>query len=192
MMNKVAKFALFGSWQLLNCAGWSGVAGWKDVLKHCSKMVLPSLVLVMTIFSNLQKMVNGGVVNHWACLNFSRSVQENVASAFCAELAHMCQTSGMVLCWIFCSQFLHWVCIAAPFIKHSKAGMLLYTAGFSGWTHCPSSECAPRACWACSVTPLWRCEEKDKGQRLRSSCGHSAWQQWITLWYVRWQLVCDI
>jgi eukaryotic translation initiation factor 2C len=58
-------------------------------------MVLPCLVLVMTIFSNLQKMVNGGVVNHWACLNFSRSVQENVASAFCAELAHMCQTSGM-------------------------------------------------------------------------------------------------
>ncbi|CAM6009780.1 unnamed protein product [Sphagnum balticum] len=42
-----------------------------------------------------KKMVNGGVVNHWACLNFSRSVQENVASAFCAELAHMCQTSGM-------------------------------------------------------------------------------------------------
>jgi eukaryotic translation initiation factor 2C len=41
-------------------------------------------------------MVNGGVVNHWACLNFSRSVQENVAAAFCSELALMCQTSGMV------------------------------------------------------------------------------------------------
>ncbi|CAN5974280.1 unnamed protein product [Sphagnum jensenii] len=42
-----------------------------------------------------KKMVNGGVVNHWACLNFSRSVQENVAAAFCSELALMCQTSGM-------------------------------------------------------------------------------------------------
>jgi hypothetical protein len=71
-------------------------------MERCSEAIvlngaaLPCLV--MTIFSNLQKMVNGGVVNHWACLNFSRSVQENVASAFCAELAHMCQTSGMVLC----------------------------------------------------------------------------------------------
>ncbi len=42
-------------------------------------------------------MVNGGVVNHWACLNFSRSVQENYAHSFCSELAQMCQTSGMVL-----------------------------------------------------------------------------------------------
>ncbi|CAK9201819.1 unnamed protein product [Sphagnum troendelagicum] len=42
-----------------------------------------------------KKMVNGGVVNHWACLNFSRSVQENYARNFCAELAQMCQTSGM-------------------------------------------------------------------------------------------------
>jgi hypothetical protein len=47
-----------------------------------------------------QKMVNGGVVNHWACLNFSRSVQENYARNFCAELAQMCQTSGMVLQYI--------------------------------------------------------------------------------------------
>ncbi|CAK9204737.1 unnamed protein product [Sphagnum troendelagicum] len=42
-----------------------------------------------------KKMVNGGVVNHWACLNFSRSVQENYAHSFCSELAQMCQTSGM-------------------------------------------------------------------------------------------------
>jgi hypothetical protein len=41
-------------------------------------------------------MVNGGVVNYWACLNFSRNVQENYVHSFCFELAQMCQTSGMV------------------------------------------------------------------------------------------------
>jgi hypothetical protein len=41
-------------------------------------------------------MVNGGVVNYWACLNFSRNVQENYVRSFCFELAQMCQTSGMV------------------------------------------------------------------------------------------------
>jgi eukaryotic translation initiation factor 2C len=55
-------------------------------------------LLVIDIFSDLQKMVNGGVVSHWACLNFSRSVQENAAAAFCSELARMCHTSGMVMC----------------------------------------------------------------------------------------------
>jgi len=42
-----------------------------------------------------KKMVNGGVVNYWACLNFSRNVQENYVHSFCFELAQMCQTSGM-------------------------------------------------------------------------------------------------
>lgn len=43
-----------------------------------------------------KKMVNGGTVNHWACINFSRGVQESVALGFCHELAQMCQISGMV------------------------------------------------------------------------------------------------
>lgn len=48
-------------------------------------------------FSSLnQKMINGMTVSRWACINFSRSVQENVARGFCAELAQMCQVSGMV------------------------------------------------------------------------------------------------
>lgn len=41
-------------------------------------------------------MVNGGVVNNWACLNFSRGVQDSIARGFCYELAQMCMTSGMV------------------------------------------------------------------------------------------------
>uniref|UniRef100_A0A2P2M0E2 Uncharacterized protein n=1 Tax=Rhizophora mucronata TaxID=61149 RepID=A0A2P2M0E2_RHIMU len=41
-------------------------------------------------------MVNGGTVNTWICINFSRSVQDSVAGGFCSELAHMCHISGMV------------------------------------------------------------------------------------------------
>ncbi|KAL5782705.1 hypothetical protein ACOSP7_007734 [Xanthoceras sorbifolium] len=42
-----------------------------------------------------KKMINGMTVNRWACINFSRSVQESVARGFCNELAQMCQVSGM-------------------------------------------------------------------------------------------------
>ncbi|WOK94801.1 protein argonaute 1B [Canna indica] len=42
-----------------------------------------------------KKMVNGGRVNSWTCINFARNVQENVARGFCHELAQMCQISGM-------------------------------------------------------------------------------------------------
>ncbi|XLR66441.1 hypothetical protein S83_017113 [Arachis hypogaea] len=42
-----------------------------------------------------KKMVNGGTVNHWFCINFSRNVQDSVARTFCYELAQMCQVSGM-------------------------------------------------------------------------------------------------
>ncbi|CAN6462956.1 unnamed protein product [Victoria cruziana] len=42
-----------------------------------------------------KKMINGSKVSHWACINFSRSVQDSVARSFCNELAQMCQVSGM-------------------------------------------------------------------------------------------------
>uniref|UniRef100_A0A0D9VJC7 Piwi domain-containing protein n=2 Tax=Leersia perrieri TaxID=77586 RepID=A0A0D9VJC7_9ORYZ len=42
-----------------------------------------------------KKMVNGGRVNNWTCINFSRHVQDNAARSFCRELANMCQISGM-------------------------------------------------------------------------------------------------
>ncbi|KAL6581691.1 Protein argonaute 10 [Orobanche minor] len=42
-----------------------------------------------------KKMINGMTVSRWACINFSRSVQDSVARGFCAELAQMCQVSGM-------------------------------------------------------------------------------------------------
>lgn len=43
-----------------------------------------------------KKMINGMTVSRWACVNFSRSVQENVARGFCNELGQMCEVSGMV------------------------------------------------------------------------------------------------
>ncbi|KAI3459432.1 hypothetical protein Pfo_016095 [Paulownia fortunei] len=42
-----------------------------------------------------KKMINGMTVRRWACINFSRSVQDSVARGFCHELAQMCQVSGM-------------------------------------------------------------------------------------------------
>ncbi|CAN1265706.1 Protein argonaute 1 [Linum perenne] len=42
-----------------------------------------------------KKMVNGGTVNYWLCINFSRQVQDTVARGFCYELAQMCHISGM-------------------------------------------------------------------------------------------------
>ncbi|KAK9707013.1 hypothetical protein RND81_07G167300 [Saponaria officinalis] len=43
-----------------------------------------------------KKMVNGGKVSNWICINFSRNVQDGIARSFCSELAQMCQISGMV------------------------------------------------------------------------------------------------
>ncbi|KAM0832665.1 hypothetical protein ACQ4PT_064752 [Festuca glaucescens] len=42
-----------------------------------------------------KKLVNGGRVRSWMCVNFARNVQDSVATGFCRELACMCQASGM-------------------------------------------------------------------------------------------------
>ncbi|XP_076930314.1 protein argonaute 1-like [Bidens hawaiensis] len=42
-----------------------------------------------------KKMVNGGTVSNWICINFARNVQDNIARSFCTELAQMCTISGM-------------------------------------------------------------------------------------------------
>lgn len=49
----------------------------------------------------IQKMINGMAVSRWACINFSRSVQDNIARTFCNELGQMCQVSGMVVSCLF-------------------------------------------------------------------------------------------
>ncbi|KAE9601850.1 hypothetical protein Lal_00040839 [Lupinus albus] len=42
-----------------------------------------------------KKVVNGSTVKYWACINFSRSVQESTARGFCQQLVQMCQITGM-------------------------------------------------------------------------------------------------
>ncbi|KAJ9140921.1 hypothetical protein P3X46_031512 [Hevea brasiliensis] len=42
-----------------------------------------------------KKVINGSTVRYWACINFSRSVQETTARGFCQQLVQMCQISGM-------------------------------------------------------------------------------------------------
>ncbi|KAK7388752.1 hypothetical protein VNO78_23579 [Psophocarpus tetragonolobus] len=42
-----------------------------------------------------KKVINGSTVRYWACINFSRSIQESTARGFCQQLVQMCQISGM-------------------------------------------------------------------------------------------------
>ncbi|KAF8401757.1 hypothetical protein HHK36_012703 [Tetracentron sinense] len=42
-----------------------------------------------------KKMINGSIVSRWACINFSRSVQESMARGFYNKLVQMCEVSGM-------------------------------------------------------------------------------------------------
>ncbi|XP_019439647.1 PREDICTED: protein argonaute PNH1-like isoform X2 [Lupinus angustifolius] len=42
-----------------------------------------------------KKVVNGSTVKYWACINFSRNVQESTARGFCQQLVQMCQITGM-------------------------------------------------------------------------------------------------
>jgi len=42
-----------------------------------------------------KRMVNGGSIRHWACINFSQYVTAEIAPQLCNELIEMCRTSGM-------------------------------------------------------------------------------------------------
>ncbi|GMH03924.1 hypothetical protein Nepgr_005763 [Nepenthes gracilis] len=66
-----------------------------------------------------KKMVNGGTVNNWICINFSRNVQDHQARSFCAELAQMCYISGMVRGFMYSNIICSFHCLAssATFIK---------------------------------------------------------------------------
>lgn len=66
-------------------------------IEQCSRLYSSSIFFASVLsVCALQKMVNGGTVNNWMCINFSRSVQDSVARSFCYELAQMCYISGMV------------------------------------------------------------------------------------------------
>ncbi|MED6206019.1 argonaute 5 [Stylosanthes scabra] len=42
-----------------------------------------------------KKMYNGGTVHNWTCINFSRRMNRDMPSQFCAELIAMCSSKGM-------------------------------------------------------------------------------------------------
>ncbi|XP_047337741.1 protein argonaute PNH1-like [Impatiens glandulifera] len=42
-----------------------------------------------------KKVVNGSTVDCWACINFSRGIQDSAARAFCQQLVQMCQCAGL-------------------------------------------------------------------------------------------------
>ncbi|VAI01064.1 unnamed protein product [Triticum turgidum subsp. durum] len=42
-----------------------------------------------------KRMVNGGSINHWACLTFASRLHPNDIGMFCRDLAHMCNSIGM-------------------------------------------------------------------------------------------------
>ncbi|GLT82084.1 hypothetical protein SLE2022_004960 [Rubroshorea leprosula] len=42
-----------------------------------------------------KKMVNGGRVDSWTCVNFSSSVDQRLQSEFCKQLVEMCRSKGM-------------------------------------------------------------------------------------------------
>ncbi|KAM3294875.1 hypothetical protein ACQJBY_037640 [Aegilops geniculata] len=42
-----------------------------------------------------KRMVNGGSINHWACLTFASRLHPNDIGMFCCDLAHMCNNIGM-------------------------------------------------------------------------------------------------
>lgn len=54
-------------------------------------------VLMIWLWVCVQKMIDGGTVSNWICVNFSRQVPDDLARAFCQGLAQMCHTSGMVI-----------------------------------------------------------------------------------------------
>jgi eukaryotic translation initiation factor 2C len=53
------------------------------------------MFLILCIVYIFQKMINGGTVHNWTCLNFSRMRPEEV-QRFCVDLIHMCNAAGMV------------------------------------------------------------------------------------------------
>jgi hypothetical protein len=70
-------------------------------LNLCNSLFILSVVYVMfdggsliCVFSP-QKMINGGTIDHWACLSFSRMRPEEVYR-FCVDLIQMCNATGMV------------------------------------------------------------------------------------------------
>ncbi|KAF7124999.1 hypothetical protein RHSIM_Rhsim12G0136400 [Rhododendron simsii] len=80
-----------GQWNMMNKLAYYSDIGMEIIDFGTLQQLLPAGYFLFP-----EKMVNGGTVNNWICINFARNVQESVARGFCYELAQMCVISGMV------------------------------------------------------------------------------------------------
>jgi hypothetical protein len=66
-----------------------------------TKIIVSFSQWILILFISMQKVINGSKVRYWACINFSRNVQQRTANAFCQQLVQACQTLGMVKFQVF-------------------------------------------------------------------------------------------
>ena len=83
----------------------SSISYLKSHLSLCTSLIIlyvvymmfhgASLICVFLSPLPLQKMINGGIIDNWACVSFSRMRPEEVYR-FCCDLIQMCNATGMV------------------------------------------------------------------------------------------------
>ncbi|KAL5076273.1 hypothetical protein RYX36_015257 [Vicia faba] len=87
-------------WQHWKIGGGDSFVGYTKKIRDIVHLKLPDMYS-----SNLpqagqwnmmnKKFINGSTVRYWACINFSRSVQESTARRFCQQLVQKCRILGM-------------------------------------------------------------------------------------------------
>lgn len=130
-------------------------------------------------------MINGMTVSRWACINFSRSVQESVARGFCNELAQMCQVSGMVIFLPSCN-YVHWAISKRSFFPFLHFMILLICSCYVGIQSraCYSNlQCQARSSRESLEACISFFYEQNQRKRTRAFISYSARQQRIPLWY---------
>ena len=75
--------------------------------RKCSFLLSDTLALLIpctmfNLYLYVQKMVNGGRVQNWICVSFSRNLHEDAVYNFCDHLAGICRNIGMVFSQVIC------------------------------------------------------------------------------------------
>ena len=162
---------------------------------------------IVILVISMQKVINGSTVRYWACINFSRSVQESTARGFCQQLVQMCQISGMVKFQILvipCQEKLyirdylfeqHSTHFSNCNYTFSLLNIIMYTCEvviyhffypFTGIQSGPSysyifSKTRPskEGLEVCTFC----CSRQTWWERARVADCHSSRQQWLSVWY---------
>lgn len=122
---------------------WFGLVYLTFIVWNISFQVRRLNLLIVIMW---QKMVNGGRVNNWICVNFSRNVQDSVARGFCYELAQMCQISGMVFDLNISFGHLLPISFWTSILFISKHWILCFYTGLCSWAIAGSCQWSS---WAC-------------------------------------------